>query len=188
LRHRFVVLGPLLIAALLVGGCTQKSNAAGAKPKITALPTQSRLPAGFQGGACQLLDYDVVAAAIGVQFEIAAASDTNTAHTCVLQLVVAGMPDFSLSVSTTMADATIYKSTMMPKDATAVNNLGKIGYSEQVPAAAGAGPGLEIGWLSANQRLMVVRYRSKDGTSAGDVNALLPKLVTLAQKIDQASV
>jgi hypothetical protein len=35
---------------------------------------------------------------------------------------------------------------------------------------------------------MVLKYRSRSGTAAGDVSALMSKLVELAKKVDQASV
>jgi len=68
-----------------------------------------------------------------------------------------------------------------------IEDLGKVGYRLPVAAGGGAGPGLEIGWLSANQRLMVLRYRSADGAAGADLDALVPKLVDLAKKIDMTT-
>jgi hypothetical protein len=177
----------VLLLLLTVAGCSGASASADGGAASPS-PTASRWPAALAGGACQLLDYDVIATAIGVQFDVAAAGTTSATFTCVLQQTAASLPDLSLAVTSTQADATIFKTTVVPKGAPPVANLGKVGYSAAIPAAAAAGPGLEIGWLSGNQRLIVLRYHSSSGTAPGDVNALLPKLVDLAKKIDQTSV
>jgi hypothetical protein len=135
-----------------------------------------------------LLDYDLIDATIGTSFDVAASSDAGGAFTCVLQQVAADLPDMSLAVTPTLADASVFKATVVPKSAIGVSGLGKAGYTVSVPAGGGAGPGAEVGWLSGNQRLLVLRYHSAPGTAAAEMNALLPKLLTLAKKIDQASV
>jgi hypothetical protein len=146
------------------------------------------MPAALAGGACQLLDYDIVEAELGVRFALAASATNAATFTCVLQPAAAGEPDLSLAVTATLADESVFRTSVVPKGATVLSDLGKIGYQVAVPAVAGVGPGLEVGWLSANQRLMVVRYHSADGTAAAGVNALLPKLVELARKIDLTTV
>jgi hypothetical protein len=82
----------------------------------------------------------------------------------------------------------VFSTTVVPKGSAPVTDLGKAGYSRTLTAAAtGAGPGAEVGWLSGNQRLMILRYRLPPGTAPADATALVPKLVTLARQIDQAS-
>jgi hypothetical protein len=151
-------------------------------------PSPVRQPAAVAGGACQLLDYDVIEAQLGVRFDISASSTSDATYTCVVQPASAELPDLSLAVTASEADATIFKSTVAPKGGTPVSDLGKVAYSAGIPAGDGAGPGLEVGWLSGNQRLITLRYRGADGTAGGDVDALQPKLVALAKKIDLTSV
>jgi hypothetical protein len=134
------------------------------------------------------MNYEQVSAALGVAFEVAAASSNGDTYTCVLQRGDGGLPDLSLAVSPTLADPTVFKATVVPKGAPTLNDLGKVGYSVAVPAADGAGPGVEVGWLSGNQRLMSLRYRGPAGTDPAAAAALTPKLVELAKKVDQASV
>jgi hypothetical protein len=150
----------------------------------TTPASATRPPAALAGGACQLLDYDVVEAELGARFSLAASATNATTFTCELQPAGASEPDLSLAVTATLADETVFRNSVVPKGGTVLTDLGKIGYQVGVPASAGVGPGLEVGWLSANQRLLVLRYHSADGTAAADVNALQPKLVELARKID----
>jgi hypothetical protein len=171
-----------LACVVLMSGCA--SSAAGA-PRTGHPAPPGRQPAEYAGGACQLMNFDLVNGALGSDFEIAGAGNVDDTYTCVLQRLNATLPDLTLAVTPTLADTSIFHDKVVPKGATVLSDLGKLGYSRSVPAAGGAGPGVEVGWLSGNQRLMVLRYRSAAG---GDASALLPKLVTLAKKVDQASV
>jgi hypothetical protein len=185
--HRLVGCAVVLALALAGAGCAASATGS---PRTAASPSASpsRAPAESAGGACQLMNYEQVSVALGVAFEVAAASSNGDSYTCVLQRVDADLPDLSLAVSPTLADPNVFKSTVAPKGAPVLNDLGKVGYSVDVPAADGAGPGVEVGWLSGNQRLMTLRYRGAAGTAPADASALTPKLVALAKKIDQASV
>lgn len=183
------LIGFLLLGGLLaVGGLTGCGAAGdgGAPPVPSSEP--HRVPAAVAGGACQFLDYDVIEKALGARFDVAAAGTTSASFTCVLQGRSGSLPDLSLAVTATKADPTAFKSAVMPKKATSVSGLGKIGYSATVAAGSGSGPGIEVGWLSGNQRLMVLRYRAAPDTPADEVDALSPKLVDLAKKIDLATV
>ena len=182
-RRRLVAVAAALLVTALAAGCSGNANAdSGGPTHPTGTPT--RQPAALSGGACQLLDYDIIEAAIGVRFAVAAAATNAATFTCVVQPGDAGLPDLSLAVTATEADMSVFRSTVIPKGATTIEDLGKIGYRAGAPASAAAGPGLEVGWLSGNQRLMVLRYRSATGTAQGDVDAMAPKLVDLAKKID----
>ena len=182
------VVGVLAAAALLAAsGCSRNASAVTDKGPTASAPA-TRQPAALAGGACQLLDYDVVEAELGVRFALAAAATNTATFTCVLQTADAAEPDLSLAVTATMADESVFRSSVVPKGATTLSDLGKIGYQIGVPAAGGVGPGLEVGWLSANQRLMLLRLRTAGGTAVAAVNALLPKLVELAKKIDLTTV
>jgi len=175
------------LALLLAGGCSAAASGAAGRPAATVSATSSPPPAEAAGGACLLLNFEQVATALGVRFEVSAASNMGETYTCVLRRVPVALPDLALSVSPTLADPKVFASTVLPKGATVVPDLGKTGYSRNVPATGGAGPVAEAGWLSGNQRLMILRYRSPVGTPDDQVAAVLPKLVALAKKVDQAS-
>jgi hypothetical protein len=134
------------------------------------------------------MSFDTIAETLGVDFDVSAASTSDETYTCVLRRVEATLPDVSLAVTPTRAETDVYRMSVVPKGATVVTDLGKYGYSRQLPPGAGAGPGLEVGWLSGNQRLMLLRFHTPAGAPASDAAALTPKLVALARKIDQASV
>jgi hypothetical protein len=177
-----VAVGALLAAA----GCGGLAGAAATSSNPPGAPA-SRQPAALAGGACQLVDYDVVAAAIGTNFAVAASGTNGATFTCVLEPSQGSLPDLSLAVTATAADPYVFRSSVVPKGATVIEDLGKVGYRLPVAAGGGAGPGLEVGWLSANQRLMVLRYRTPGGTAGSDLDALVPKLVDLAKKIDMTT-
>ncbi|GIH13759.1 hypothetical protein [Rugosimonospora africana] len=177
--------GAVCAVTLLGAGLTGAGCGGDDAPVGTFIPpVASREPAESAGGACQLFDYDVIKAQLGIDFDIAASGNVDATYTCVLQQTESGVPDLSLAVTATEADNETFKKTVTPKGSASVSGLGKIAYSSSVAAGSGAGPGLEVGWLSGNQRLIVLRYRSANGTAGGDVNALLPKLVALAKQID----
>ncbi len=183
-RPGAVVVGVALLLA--AAGCG--ASAAGAPAAVhSAAATSSPLAAEAAGGACYLLNFEQVSAALRVTFEVSAASSAGETYTCVLRQVAGPLPDLALSVSPTLADPKIFASTVLPKGATVLPDLGKTGYSRTVAATADAGPGAEVGWLSGNQRLMVLRYRSPPATPDAELVALLPQLVALAKKVDQAS-
>jgi hypothetical protein len=189
MRVRSKLMPAVLVGLTLVtvAGCAN----ADAHPQATAVsvPSPTRLPAGTAGGACYLLDYDVIEQIVGTSFDVAAASEANDTFTCVLQQAKeASYPDLTLAVSATDADATTFKSTVQPKGAAPVTELGKIGYSVSLPPAADAGPTVEVGWLSGNSRILILRYRFPATAAPDDVNALTPKLVALARKVDQTSL
>lgn len=151
-------------------------------------PSPTRWPAAIAGGACQLLDYDVITTTVGFTFDVAAAGQTGGTYTCVLEQSKAKLPDMSLSIASTQADPTVFKKVVAPKGSAAVPDLGKAGYSAVVAATAGAGPVVEVGWLSGNQRIITLRLRTAASTAAADAAALVPKLVALAKQIDMINV
>jgi hypothetical protein len=182
-----VRLGALAVAGVLaLAGCAGPASGS-PRPPISAkpVPSPTREPAEAAGGACLLLSFEQVDTVLGVEFGAAGANTSGGTSTCVLRKIQAPLPDLSLSVSPTLADAAVFSASVAPKGSASVPDLGKAAYSRPVPAAAGAGPGAEICWLSGNQRLMVLRYRTPPGTPAGDATALIPKLADLAKKVDQ---
>jgi hypothetical protein len=186
---RSKVTAAMLVALALttVTGCARS----GAHPRAAAAstPTPPRPPAADAGGACYLLEYEVVEQVVGTSFDVAAASQAGDTFVCVLQQAKSGSyPDLTLAVSPTDANPAVFTATVSPKGAAPVPDLGKIGYSASVPAAADTGPAVEVGWLSGNNRLLVLRYHCPRSATADDIGGLTPKLVVLARKIDQTSL
>src|SRR5262245_56932177 len=110
-----------------MAACTDESASANraappAKPVSVA-------PAAAAGGACQLLDWDMIKAALGVTFAVAAAAQQGNTFTCVTQRHGASLSDLMLAVTATTADASVYTSTIQPKGATAVPGVGKVAFS-----------------------------------------------------------
>jgi hypothetical protein len=74
-----------------------------------------------------------------------------------------------------------------------VPELGRAAYQVGLAAVSGdggtaSGPGIEVGWLSASSRLLLLRYTHPAGVGDPEVAAFAPKLVTLAKQIEQALV
>ncbi len=183
--RRVVVAVLLLVPLALASGCSTGS----AKPTPTPVVTYGPVPPDVAGGSCQLLDYATVTADLGLTFDVAAASQNQQTYTCVLEREGAPLPDLLLSI-TLVADLDIptFKAKVIPSGATAIGDLGKIGYSRTAPATADVGPSVEVGWLAGNGRLIVLRCRLATSGTADDAAALVPKLVTLARKIDLTSI
>ncbi|WP_018352848.1 hypothetical protein [Longispora albida] len=159
-----------------------------AQPKAVAAQTQPAsppaVPASAAGGACSLLDYAGVASALGVQFHVAVAGGTAQAQTCVLKQSDSRYPDLTLAVAPTKADAKVYASTVTPKGSAPVSGLGKSAYSRALAPAGPAGAGIEVGWLSANGRMLTVQFTLPAGGDAAAAGGLTPKLVDLAKQVD----
>ena len=70
------------------------------------------------------------------EFDIAAASQSGQTTTCVVQSEQADLPDLTLTISKTSADADVFKSDVVPdKGATAIKGLGLAAYQAPVAAA-----------------------------------------------------
>jgi hypothetical protein len=192
-RSRVCALGVL---ALLLAGCGGEAGApaaAGPAPSA-ASPTPTgikptRWPAALAGGACQLLDYAVVEGTIGIAFDVAAGGRQDATYTCVLQRTGVTVPDLSLAVSPTTATPTIFKSTVAPKGSAAVTGLGKAAYRAGLPAAPkqNRGAGVEVGWLSGNNRIIVLRYTLPVDATSEAIAQVNTKLVELAAAVDKVS-
>lgn len=170
------------------GTSGDSASSAPSPPTSPPATLPSPQPAALSGGACLLLDFDVIKAKLGTEFNIAAAATTSDTYSCVVQNSAASHPDMVLSITTTDLSATEFKSDAQPSGATAVTKLGKIGYEIQDKPPAGAGPVIEVGWLSGNERLIVLRYTCAVGTSAADVKTLTAKMVTMARTVDATTV
>ena len=183
--RRFVAL-LCVVALFATAACTDESasaNRAAPVPKPVSVA-----PAAAAGGACQLLDWDMIKAALGLTFAVAAAAQQGNTFTCVTQGRGASLPDLMLAVTATTADAAIYTSTVQPKGATAVPGVGKVAFSLITAPGAEAGPGVEVGWLAGNNRIIDLRLRLATKATPQDAQAAVPKLVELAKKVDLSSL
>lgn len=166
------------------------SGASAAATASSVAPTAlapTRRPAAEAGGVCQLLDYGVVEQTLGVSFEVAAGGQQDATYTCVLRRTGVSVPDVTLAVTPTTVDPTIFRNSVVPKGAAAVSGLGKVAYHAPLPAVpdAGRGPGIEVGWLAGNNRILVLRCTLSADATAQVVTELTGKLVELARKVDQ---
>jgi hypothetical protein len=155
--------------SLLLAGCDKEAAA-----------SPSDWPAGAAGAVCQLLEYDVVEAKIGVRFDTAGGGRKDTTATCALTRQGKPYPYLTLAMTPSDADEVIFVATVEPSGTTRLKGLGLIAYRLDVEAERGGGPTVEIGWLSARKRLMIMRYAFEAGTTPDDVDAMVAKLVKLA--------
>jgi hypothetical protein len=132
----------------------------------------------------------VIAKTLGLRFEVAAATEHSAkgrkTQTCVLQAMKASRPDLLLTVTPTTADAAIFAEMLRPDPAKPVKDLGEAAYRVGVKAGKDHGPGAEVGWLSADGRLVVLRCLLARGAAKATARALEAKLVTLAKRVDTA--
>jgi hypothetical protein len=172
-----------------VTGCTaaaaEPPEPPAAAPPAAAPPAAAELPASAAGGACQLLDYAAIEASIKVRFDVAAASQQGRTFSCVVQRGGASRPDLMLAVTATTADPATFRSTMAPEEAQPVAGLGAAAYRAALAGGGSQGPGVEVGWLSADKRLLTLRFTFAPGAGAAAVNGVTPQLVDLAKKIDK---
>ena len=177
---RRVLFAVVALSATLVAGCDD----AGASPAAQT----STAPAAVAGGACQLLDFGMVNAKLGLNLSVAAGASMDNSFSCVLETAATHYPDLVLSVSATTVGPDIVASVVQPKDAVAVPGLGVTGYQMPTPEAGGAGPGVEVGWLAGNKRIINLSLRLAPGTPEDKAVQVMPKLVELARLIDLSSL
>ncbi len=124
-----------------------------------------------------------------MDFDVAASSQVDKTYTCVVEREGAPLPDLMLNVTLVESlDIATFRSKLVPSGATVLSDLGKIGYTRKIAAAAGAGAGVEIAWLAGNQRLIMLRCRLTPDASAADADALPAKLLALAHRVDLTSI
>jgi hypothetical protein len=170
----------LALAGGLVTACAKDEPA----PERVAAPIRTSFPAATAGGACALFDYDAIEKAIGVRFDVSASSRSGQTDTCVVQPEQDPLPDLTLAISKTSADAEIFKDDVVPdKGATALKGLGLAAYQAPVAAAKGSGAGLEICWLAKDKRLMSLRLTPAVGAEPPG-KAFATKLVGLAKQVE----
>jgi hypothetical protein len=161
-------------------------TAAGGPPSTSqSLPPPS--PAALAGGACLLMNFETVRQQLGVTFTVSAAADSSGTFTCVLQ-GSDPLPSLTLAITATELSTTDFQSQVVPSGATSVSELGKVAYQTVTPATKTAGPVIEVGWLSGNNRLIVFRYASPRGTTPATINTLTPKMIGLSKIVDQTTM
>ncbi|HEY2795959.1 MAG TPA: hypothetical protein VGJ28_26585 [Micromonosporaceae bacterium] len=183
----------LLLVLAGVTGC-RTLNAGSASPSPSpahhaapsTTPSSAPAAAALSGGACLLLDYQEINSAIGTDFDVAAAATSKGTYLCEVQAGDATYPQLTLAITATTLTTDDFTSSVKPSGAKSVSSLGKIGYSVPIKATSSAGAGVEIGWLSGNDRLIVLRYVGAAGSTVP--STLSAGLVTLARKVDATTV
>lgn len=179
MRGRIVVTG--LAAGLLATGCGAEAEPVAVPPPA---PVAVDMAAASSGGACRLLDFDVIEEHAGIRFDVAAASKKGDSHTCVVRAEAATLPELTLTVTETSIDRAGFTADVMPKKAAKVSGLGEQGYRRTSAAKGDQGPVAEVGWLAGEGRLATLRYTSPPGTEKATVEDLAEALVVLAKQLD----
>jgi hypothetical protein len=184
--RRLVPPGVVDRRALLVAVVALALAAAGCGRDASADPGRtSQWPAGAAGAACQLLEYDRVETRLGAGFDTAGGAHREDTYTCALTRAGQEYPDLTLAMTATTADEVIFTATVVPSGSKVQKDLGLVAYRIQVPAAGRAGPAVEIGWLSAKGRLMVLRYTFAADATTAQIEEFTPKLIQLARDIER---
>jgi len=184
------LLAPLALLVLLAS-CTSAAPPSAKARKPSSAPSASAPPlpaAAIAGGACLLMDFKVVNDALGSQFDVAGAADKSGTYTCVLQDDSATYPSLTLSITATTLAPADFTASITPSGSKSVSNLGKIGYVVQVKATATVGPAVEVGWLSGNDRLIIMRYTFPTDSAASAATAASNGMTTLARTVDATTV
>lgn len=170
---------------LFLTGCSG-GRAADAQASPALRPEQpTTVAAAAAGGPCIMWDYALIEEQIGVLFDVAAANRTGTAASCVVQSAGAARPDLSLSVvESTEADAAVFTAELMPPGATKVKKLGVVAYRRIDKASGDHGPVIELGWLSADKQLMIMRFTFAVGASPADAETMAGRMVALARAVN----
>ncbi|GAB7050791.1 hypothetical protein [Catenuloplanes indicus] len=171
---------------LAVTGCNN-----GETPESSGPPVKARVDdaqAEIAGGACELLNFGVVHDFLDVEFNVSAAGEQKETITCVLQQGDAPWPDLSLAVSETSADPAIFASDVKPDGAEAVKGLGKAAYQIVSDSTKEHGPSAEIGWLSSNGRILMLRYTFAKDQQKAAATDIAPILVDMAKDLDATLV
>ncbi|WP_329108504.1 hypothetical protein OG792_07530 [Micromonospora sp. NBC_01699] len=181
MRGRLLLIGAGL---LVLSGCGESAAVTRDDPPLP-IPPVVKLPASAAGGVCVLLDYPAIEESIGTRFDVSAATASGRTNTCVLQSEEASRPDLALSVTPTTADSAVFAGEM-PNGGQSVKGLGKSAYRLTLPVGEDHGAGVEVSWLSADGRMINLRYTLAAGEGKPAADALAGKLVTLAKAIDAA--
>lgn len=176
MRRSIAALG-LAVVGLFAGGCDGENDPAGAR---------GGWPLGAAGRACQLLDYAAVEQALGTAFDTAGGATVESTYSCVLTQGEQEYPDLTLAVTPTSADEVIFVATLVPSGASDIEDLGLSAYLVHRSADDGHGPAVEVGWLSASARLVVLRYTFAEGADAEAVAEMSTRIADYAQQLERS--
>lgn len=174
---RRLVLAGVALLALPSAGCEDEASA-------TSGP-DAQWPASAAGIACQLLEYDLVEAKLGIRFDRAGGAKQDNTLTCALADKDQKFPYLTLALTPTTIDSVVFSASVKPQGAYSMPDLGVIAYRLTIPAADGAGPVLDLVWLSESGRLMDLRYGFAQSAPPDAVDELTPKLLALAQEVEK---
>ncbi|MFG1886058.1 hypothetical protein [Micromonospora sp. NPDC049102] len=178
MRARIVVAG---LAGLLVSGCAAEAEPVALPPPA---PVALDVSAASSGGACRLLDFAVIEQVVKARFDVAAASERDDTHTCVVRAERAALPDLTLSVSETTIDKTTFGADVVPAKATKVTGLGQQAYRRTAAASGGHGPVAEVGWLATDGRLAILTWTGARNAERTAADKVAGDLIALAKKVD----
>jgi hypothetical protein len=179
-RLRLLALGTGIVAALT--GCG--ADAAGAPPARPPVRVV-QIPAASAGGVCVRWDYRLIERLIGIRFEAAASHRIGDTSTCVVQVQGADRPDLALSVVEGLsADADLFTTEIVPAGATKLRTLGRAGYRSVSKATGDHGPVVEVGWLSTDRQLIILRFTFPQGASKAEASTMAGRVTALARKLD----
>ncbi|MFB9234468.1 hypothetical protein ACFFWC_02770 [Plantactinospora siamensis] len=181
MRARACLIG---VGLLALAGCGQEAPA---EPADIPPPTFADMPAASAGGACELLDFAAVRAAVGVPFDVSGATAVQGTRSCVLRSAAGALPDLALSVAETEADPAIFRATAVPRGGRKLDGLGQAAYQTTSAPAKGRPATAEVGWLSQDHQLFTVRYSGTPTDDRAATERLIPGLVSLAKQIDARS-
>lgn len=176
----------MLVAVLLpVLGLTAACDDGSANAADTPAPAAPK-PLAEVGGACVLLDYSLIKNLLGVDLGRAAAGKQGAAQSCAVQPTTGAYPDLVLSVTKSGINEAAFTGTVQPNGAIALPQLGRAAYIVAILPVNGAGPGVEVGWLSANGQLLMLRYRLDPSKPTDALAETSNQVVLMAKEIDQA--
>lgn len=170
------------VSVLLVAGCGAEADQPVAVP--AAEPVAVEVAAASSGGACRLLDFAVIAKHTGARFDVAAASQSEDTHTCVVRAERAILPELTLTVTDTSIDVPTFTADVQPDGAAKVTKLGQIAYRRTVAKTSRQGPAAEVGWLATEGRLATLRYTCPRGADKAVAEGLTAKLINLARTVN----
>ncbi|SHM45872.1 hypothetical protein [Cryptosporangium aurantiacum] len=150
----------------------------------SAVPT-SLPPAAEAGGVCASVTFAEVRDALGITFQVAAASGkSGSVRTCVLARLDEPLPDLTFVATPLDGDVSEddYEKDFVPDNADEQNGLGRAAYKQVVAATAQAGPVVRIGWLG-EETVYTLTLTTEKATGTPGAQAYLPKLVALAPKL-----
>ncbi|MER7415659.1 hypothetical protein ABT346_02535 [Micromonospora peucetia] len=182
MRGRIVGAG---VAALLAAGCGAEAEPVAVPPPA---PVAADVAAASSGGACRLLDFDVIEQHAGFRFDVAAASETGDSHTCVVRAGRAALPELTLTVTETSIDVATFTADVVPEKAAKVSGLGQRAYQRTTSAKGALGPVEEVGWLAAGGRLATLRYATPPDADKAAAESLTTTLIALAKQLDTATL